>query len=67
MSQKATKDEYLAFFRHMEEEHKKIPLGGMAWDEVAWWIHDAVEVDKLFTLAELHSLFPAIICLPPAE
>lgn len=61
------KAEYLAFFKHMEEENKKVPLGGMAWDEVAWWIHDAVEVDKLFTLEELHSLFPAIIRLPPVE
>lgn len=58
-----TKDEYLRFFRHMEDEHKKEPLGGMAWDEVSWWIHDAVEVDKLFTLGKLHELFPILIRL----
>lgn len=55
------KDEYLKFFRHMEDEHKKETLNGMAYDEVDWWIHDAVEVDKLFTLEELHGLFPTLI------
>lgn len=58
---KRTRDEYLKFFRHMEDEDKKEPLGGMAWDEIDWWIHDAVEVDKLFIWDELHSLFPAIV------
>lgn len=58
---KKNKDEYLRFFRHMENEHKKEALGGMAWDEVGWWIHDAVDVDKLFTLEELHKLFPILI------
>lgn len=55
------KEEYLQFFRHMEDEHKKEPLGGMAWDEVGWWVYDAVVVDKLFTLQELHELFPILI------
>lgn len=56
-----TREEYLIFFRHMEDEHKKEALNGMAYDEVDWWIHDAVEVDKLFTLEELHELFPILI------
>lgn len=33
------KEEYLKFFKHMENEHKKIPLGGMAWDEVNWQLY----------------------------
>jgi len=33
----------------------------MAWDEVGWWVCDAVVVDKLFTLQELHELFQILI------
>lgn len=58
---KATKEEYLKFFKHMEEEHKKIPLGGMAWDEVNWWLYYAIIVDKIFTLKELKKLFPNLL------
>ena len=53
-----TKKEYIDFFTHMQKEHKEDSLGGMAWDEVMWWIHDAIKVDKLFTFSELKSLFP---------
>ena len=60
---KKTREEYLKDFCHMEDEHKKEPLGGMAWDEVDWWIHEAVDLNKLFTLEELHNLFPALIRL----
>ena len=56
-----TRNEYLSYFRHMEDEHKKEALGGMDWDEVAWWIHDAVDVDQQFTQEELHELFPMLI------
>lgn len=42
----------------MEEEHKKIPLDGMAWDEVDWWLYYAIVEDKVFTLKELKKLFP---------
>lgn len=54
----ATKEEYLKFFKHMEEEHKKIPLEGMAWDEVDWRLYYAIIEDKVFTLKELKKLFP---------
>lgn len=30
------KQEYIDFFTHMQKENNRIPLGGMAWDEVAW-------------------------------
>lgn len=61
MATQNQRDEYLKFFRHMEDEHIKDPLGGMAFDEVCWWIHNAVDVDELFTEDELHNLFPVLI------
>ena len=45
----------------MQEEDKKIPLGGMAWDDICWWIHSAVEKDKLFTRNELANMFPDLL------
>ena len=30
------RQEYIKFFAHMQEEDKKIPLGGMAWDDICW-------------------------------
>lgn len=53
-----TKHDYINYFEHMEEEDKKCPLGGMAWDDIVWWVHNAVEVDKLFTVDELKEMFP---------
>lgn len=58
---KRARDDYLSFFRHMEDEHKRETLGGMAWDEISWWVHEAIDVDKLFTREELHELFPLLI------
>ena len=52
---------YIDYFQHMEEEHKKIPLGGMAWDDVAWWVYGATETDKLFTRNELADMFPSLL------
>lgn len=53
---KHTKQEYIDFFTHME--HEEIcdgPLDGQAWDEIDWWLHYAVDVDKVFTKNEGHA------------
>ena len=55
------RQEYIKFFTHMQEEDKKIPLGGMACDDICWWIHDAIEKDKLFTRNELADMFPDLL------
>ena len=31
---KDKRQEYIEYFTHMQEEDKKIPLGGMAWDDI---------------------------------
>lgn len=54
------KEEYIDYFRHMEKEHGKIPLGGMAWDDVNYWAHKAVEIDKVFVEGELEYMFPSL-------
>ena len=41
--------------------NKKIPLGGMAWDDICWYIYDATEKDKLFTRNELADMFPDLL------
>lgn len=53
-----TREEYIHYFNHMEEENKKISLGGMAWDDIAYMIHNAIYVDKIFTEEEFSKLFP---------
>lgn len=55
------KKRYLDYFKHMEEEHIELPLGGMAWDDISWHLYDAIEKDKLFTLEELRELFPILL------
>lgn len=55
------KQVYIKYFTYMQEENKKIPLGGMAWDDICWWIHSAVEKDKLFTRNELANMFPDLL------
>lgn len=56
---KHTKQEYINFFTHMEQEEiHDGPLGGQAWDEIDWWIHYAVDTDKVFTKNELENMFP---------
>ena len=58
---KDKRQEYIKYFTHMQEEDKKIPLGGMAWDDICWWIYDATEKDKLFTRNELADMFPDLL------
>ena len=55
------RQEYINYFPHMQEEDKKIPLGGMASDDICWWIYDATEKDKLFTRKELADMFPELL------
>lgn len=55
------KEWYIDYFRHMQTEDKKCPLGGMAWDDICWHIHAATEKDKLFTRNELAELFPDLL------
>lgn len=45
----------------MENEHIKSNLGGMAFDDVVWHFHNAVDVDKLFTEDELIKMFPKLL------
>jgi len=55
------KQEYIDYFRHMQEEDKRTPLGGIAWDDVAWWSYNAIERDNLFTRDELADIFPDLL------
>lgn len=50
--------EYYAYFAHMEAEDKKEPLGGMAWDDISYFVYSAVNVDKVYTEEELKQHFP---------
>ena len=58
---KDKRQEYIEYFTYMQEEDKKIPLGGMAWDDIGWWSCDATEKDKLFTRNELADMFPDLL------
>ena len=53
--------EYIKYFAHMQEEDNKSLLGGMAWDDISWWIYDATEKDRLFTKNELADMFPDLL------
>ena len=57
-----TREQYIKYFTHMENEDKKVPLGGMGWDDVCWWLHEAIDEDKLFTANELADMFPSLLC-----
>lgn len=52
---------YINYFRHMEEEHKRIPLGGMAWDDISLHLYEAIDKYKLFTEQELEEKFPTLL------
>lgn len=55
------REEYIEYFTHMQEEHIRLPLGGMAWDDVYWWIYNAIEKDKCFIKEELAKMFPVLL------
>lgn len=56
-----TREDYIKYFSHMQEENKKCLLGGMAWDDICWWVYGAIEEDKLFTKDELADMFPSLL------
>lgn len=58
---KYKRKEYIEYFEHMQAEDKKNPLNGMAWDDICWWIYNAIEKDKLFTRNELSNMFPDLL------
>lgn len=48
---------YIDYFNHMEEEDKKIPLGGMAWGDLGY--HADMGIKKgYFTIKELREQWP---------
>ena len=55
------REEYIDYFTQMQEEHIKRPLGGMAWDDINWWIYNATLKDKCFTREELAEMFPILL------
>jgi len=48
---------YIDYFNHMEEEDKKCPLGGMAWDDLSYHADQAIK-KNLFTIKELKTKWP---------
>lgn len=58
---KKSKEEYIKYFTHMQDEDEKCMLGGMAWDDIDWWIHNAIDEDKVFTRNELADMFPKLL------
>lgn len=58
---KDKKQEYINYFSKMQEENNNIPLGGMAWDDIGWWLYHAIEEDKIFTKNELADMFPSLL------
>lgn len=45
----------------MQAEDQKCMLCGMAWDDIAWHIHGAVDEDKVFTRNKLADMFPKLL------
>lgn len=54
------RQEYIDYFTHMQAEHKRIPLGGMAWQDINWWVYNAI-YDGSFTAIELADMFPDLL------
>lgn len=50
-------DWYIKYFDYMQEENKKIPLGGMAWDDLSYHANEAIK-QKIFTIRELKERWP---------
>lgn len=55
------KNEYLEYFLDRQSKDNESMLGPMAWDDIAWWIYNATEVDKIFTIKELKERFPQLL------
>ena len=54
-----TKQFYIDYFQHMEDEDKKDLLGGMALDDVSWHFNDAIE-NGVFNKFDLAFMFPRL-------
>lgn len=55
------KNEYLEYFLDRQNKDNESMLGPMAWDDIVWWIYNATEVDKIFTVKELKERFPKLL------
>lgn len=55
------RQKYIDYFSYMQEENNKMTLGGMAWDDICWWIYISTEKDKIFTKNELADMFPDLL------
>jgi len=56
-----SREKYIEYFTHMQDEVQKCMLGCMAWDDIGWHIHEAVDEDKVFTRNELADMFPKLL------
>lgn len=54
------KDEFIQYFTHMQEEHRKNPSEEIAWNDISWWIYYAIK-DGGFTRNELADMFPDLL------
>lgn len=61
INMKDKRQEYIEYFTDRQEKDNESPLGGMAWDDIVWWIYNATEKDKLFTINELADMFPDLL------
>ena len=55
------KGEYLEYFLDRQNKDNESMLGPMAWDDIVWWVYNATEVDKIFTIKELKERFPRLL------
>ena len=55
-----SREDYIEYFTHMQDEDQKCMLGGMAWDDIGWHIND-VDEDKCFTKNELADMFSKLL------
>ena len=55
------REKYIEYPTYMQDEEQKCMLGGMAWDDIVWHIHRAVDEDKVFKRSELADMFPKLL------
>jgi|GEM_PF-4195893 len=53
------KEDFYEYFAHMQNEENNGGLGGMAWDDICWQIHSAVEFG--ITQEQLAKDFPSLL------
>lgn len=56
-----SREEYIKYFTHMQDEDQKSMLGGMAWDDIGWHFYEAVDRDKVFTKKRISRYVSEII------